>query len=571
MKFDRYNSSLLPQNLNPKNPPRPLRGRDQLNLPPSNSKMREEKKQQLKMAEEQMQLLRSKATELLLREEWKDCVHAYSQYISLCQDQISSTDTLLEADQLHKIRKSICLALSNRAEARSRLRDFSKALEDCDQALQIDSNHFKTLFCKGKILLNLNRYSIAMECFRVALLDPQANGSSQSVNGYLEKCKKLDLLSKTGAFDLSDWIVNGFRGKSPELAEYTGAVQIRKSEISGRGLFTTKNMDAGTLVLVTKAIATERSILPGKDLSEDAQLVMWKNFIDKVADLSTKCNKTGNLISKLSTGEDEDGLEVPDICLFRPETEEKSHPVEIEMGKMLAILDVNSLAEDAVSTKVLGKNNDYYGVGLWFLASFINHSCCPNARRLHVGDYLIVHACRDIKAGEEITFAYFDPLSPLDKRKEMSMTWGIQCKCKRCNFEEELWSKKEAREIEIGLERGMDVGGIVYRLEEEMRRWMVRGRERAYLRASFWSAYSEAYRSDRTMKRWGRRIPAMDAVVDSIVDVVGSHERLLKIFTEGMKKNGGLIGMERALKLCRGVYGKIVKKQAMRTLLDFHD
>nr|CAN65291.1 hypothetical protein VITISV_033030 [Vitis vinifera] len=42
-----------------------------------------------------------------------------------------------------------------------------------------------------------------------------------------------------------------------------GAVGIRKSEISGHGLFGTKNIDAGTIVLVTKAIATERRLYVG--------------------------------------------------------------------------------------------------------------------------------------------------------------------------------------------------------------------------------------------------------------------------------------------------------------------
>ena len=54
--------------------------------------------------------------------------------------------------------------------------------------------------------------------------------------------------------------------------------------ICERGLFATKNIDAGALILVTKAIAMERSIIMGgvQDLCEDAQLAMWKNFIDKV-------------------------------------------------------------------------------------------------------------------------------------------------------------------------------------------------------------------------------------------------------------------------------------------------
>ncbi|XP_057747975.1 methyltransferase FGSG_00040 [Arachis stenosperma] len=526
------------------------------------------------MAEEEyIQQLRSKATELFLREEWKDSIDAYSNLISHCthhQQQLS----LHHPDHLQKLHKSLCIALCNRAEARSRLRDFHCALQDCDRALQIDASHFKTLLCKGKILLCLNRYSMALECFKAALLDSQAAGNSETLIGYVDKCKKFEFLARTGSLDLSDWVSNGFHGKPPELAEYIGAVEIRKSDISGRGLFATKNIDAGSLILVTRAIVMERSILAGKDLSEDAQLAMWKNFIQKVSEFARKCYKTRDLIGMLSIGEDEEELEIPDIDLFRPENVGNVDSCEmIDMEKLLAILDVNSLTEDAVSANVLRKNNDSYGVGLWLLPSFINHSCCPNSRRLHVGDYLIVHASKDLKAGEEITFAYLDPLSPLSKRREMSMTWGIQCKCKRCRFENEVFAKQEIKEIEIGLERGMDVGGVVYKLEEHMKRLKVRGKEKAYLRASFWSAYCEAYRSDRSMKRWGRRIPAMDAVVDSVVDVVGGDHRLLKIRVEELKKNGGggsgLVGMEKALKLARDVYGKVVKKQAMKTLVEF--
>ena len=522
-----------------------------------------------------MQQLRSKATELLLREEWKESVLAYSQFISLCQDHIQKTHHLLQPDpdNVSKLHKSLCLALSNRAEARSRLREFIEALRDCDQALKIESAHFKTLLCKGKILMNINRYSMALDCFKTAQLDPQSCGTSESLNGYLEKCKKLEFLSRTGAFDISDWIVNKFQGKLPELAEYIGPVQIRKSEISGRGLFATKNIDAGTMLFATKAIAIERSIVGAQELNENAQLVMWKNFIDQVNNSASKCPKTCNLIGRLSSGEDEYDLEVPDISLFRPETEEDSTSLSFEKldsNRVLSILDMNSLVKEGVSAKVLGKNSDYYGIGLWVLACFINHSCIPNARRIHVGDYVLVHASRDVKAGEEITFAYFDVLSPLGKRKEMSKSWGFKCECKRCKFEEGIFSRQEVREIEMGLERGMEAGGVVYRLEEGMRRWMVRGKEKGYLRASFWAAFYEASSSDKSVKRWGRRLPPVDTVIDSIAEVVGSHERVLKILLERLKKSGGgsAVEAEKILKLGRGLYGKVVKKQAMKTLLD---
>ena len=62
--------------------------------------------------------------------------------------------------------------------------------------------------------------------------------------------------------------------------------------------------------------------------------------------------------------------------------------------------------------------------------------------------------------------------------------------------------------------------------------------------------------------------------MDSVVEVVGSDERVLKVVVEGLKKSGGgVVEFERAMKLGRGFYGKVVKKQAMRTLLELgiHD
>ncbi|KAJ8433260.1 hypothetical protein Cgig2_023212 [Carnegiea gigantea] len=534
------------------------------------------KEQQLaEMGEEtKMQQLRSKATELLLREDWRESIQAYSTFISLCQAQISKTHRESDPDNLSKLRKSLCLALSNRAEARFRLKEFRDALKDCEDALQIDGTHFKTLLCKGKILLSLNRYSLALGCFREALvLDPQCNGNLEMLNGFIDKCKKLDYVSRTGNFDVSDWVLSGFSGKCPDLGEFVGTVEIKRSEISGRGLFSTKNIDVGALVLVTKAVATERCILPkGEgDLGENAQLVMWKNFIDKVNESASKCPKTQHLISKLSAGENEDDLEIPDISLFKPETE-ATHvfPNEsLDVDKILSILDVNSLVEDAVSAKVLGRDGDFYGVGLWLLPSFINHSCSPNARRLHIGDYVIVLASREVKAGEEITFAYYDVLSPLSKRKDMEKTWGFYCKCKRCKYEEGMQSKPEIEEIKVVLERGLDVGCAIFRLEEYMKRGVVRGKEKGYFRASFWKAFSEAYQSEKTVRRWGRKIPALEPLVESLVEAVGSDERVLKVLIRKLTKCGGGFGeMERAIKLGRGVYGKVVKKQAMRILLE---
>ncbi|KAI3945393.1 hypothetical protein MKW92_004825 [Papaver armeniacum] len=531
--------------------------------------------------EELMQQLRFKATELLLREEYKESIQVYTQFISLSQNHLSKITSKSEnPDRFNKLQKTLCLALSNRAEAKSKIRHYAESLEDCNAALEIEKTHFKTLVCKGKILLHLNQYVNASNCFKSALHDNDSiqNSDFEMINGLLDRCKKLEYQSRTGVFDLSDWVLNGFsKDQNPDLAEFTGPVEIKKSEVSGRGLFTTKNVEAGSLLFVTKAVATDRGIfLP--ECGEDSKMVMWKDFVEKVVDVATKCRKTYDLICRLSTGEEEEMLPVPDIGVFRPDNDEflLSQDMKPDVARILNILDVNSLTEeDGISAKVLGKNSDYYGVGLWILASFINHSCEPNARRLHIGDHLMVHASRDIKTGEEIFFAYFDVLTPLNKRNEMSKTWGFHCQCNRCRFERDMFSRNQGlNEIEILLECGSEIGNVIVRLEEGMKRWMLKGekREKGHLRASFWRVFSEAFQSEKSMQRWGRRIPPAEVVGESVAEAVGSDERVLKMVVEGLRRNGvigGVVEMEKEMKLGRSVYGKVIKKRkAMKALLE---
>lgn len=99
-------------------------------------------------------------------------------------------------------------------------------------------------------------------------------------------------------------------------------------------------------------------------------------------------------------------------------------------------------------------------------------------------------------------------------------------------------------------------------LEECMKKHAVRGKEKGYLRASFFRAYCEIYTSEGLLKRWGRRIPTTEAIAESIAKV-------LKVLRANRSwSGGGIVEMDRVFKLGRGIYGKIVKKQALKTLLD---
>ncbi|KLO18058.1 MAS20-domain-containing protein [Schizopora paradoxa] len=87
------------------------------------------------------------------------------------------------------------------------------------------------------------------------------------------------------------------------------------------------------------------------------------------------------------------------------------------------------------------------GSGLYFVTSYLSHSCSPSVRPSFSGGTSDLHliATRDIKQGEELTMAYVDVSQRSDesvdvarrrRRSELAKGWKFGCKCLRC--EEEL-------------------------------------------------------------------------------------------------------------------------------------
>ncbi len=72
----------------------------------------------------------------------------------------------------------------------------------------------------------------------------------------------------------------------------------------------------------------------------------------------------------------------------------------------------------------------YDSCGIWTQASYINHSCTSTARRAFIGDMMIVRAARDLKAGAEITFWYYNPSDEVPQK--IFQQWGFRCDCTIC-------------------------------------------------------------------------------------------------------------------------------------------
>ena len=83
------------------------------------------------------------------------------------------------------------------------------------------------------------------------------------------------------------------------------------------------------------------------------------------------------------------------------------------------------------------------GIGLYPHVSFVNHSCDPNCTVVNFGKSIGIKAKRDIKKGEEITYAYFGfvtaggPVGHKDlfrqiRRAVLKREFGFDCTCQAC-------------------------------------------------------------------------------------------------------------------------------------------
>ncbi|KAI9598568.1 hypothetical protein BDF19DRAFT_346444, partial [Syncephalis fuscata] len=72
-------------------------------------------------------------------------------------------------------------------------------------------------------------------------------------------------------------------------------------------------------------------------------------------------------------------------------------------------------------------------VGVYPVASLLNHSCRPNCIYRFDGVQLQVIAQRPISAGEELTISYIDWIyGPNERTNQLERQYFFQCQCLRC-------------------------------------------------------------------------------------------------------------------------------------------
>ncbi|XP_065066385.1 histone-lysine N-methyltransferase SMYD3-like [Rhopilema esculentum] len=88
---------------------------------------------------------------------------------------------------------------------------------------------------------------------------------------------------------------------------------------------------------------------------------------------------------------------------------------------------------------ILNSDMNSIGVGIYDLASLINHDCTPNCVAVFEGAKVLIRSIKTISKNDEVTISYIESLETRDNRiKELKERYFFQCTCYTCSKESEF-------------------------------------------------------------------------------------------------------------------------------------
>lgn len=141
----------------------------------------------------------------------------------------------------------------NRCFARLQLQCFDAALEDANAVLTNSATCEKALFRKAEALYGLRQFKEAEEILdRLTILFPLNKTACQRLEHVRSRLQEL-----AGIYDFSEMLREKFEPTGLDRASYIGCVEVRSCKVKsrGRGLFLTKAVKAGELLLCEKAFS----------------------------------------------------------------------------------------------------------------------------------------------------------------------------------------------------------------------------------------------------------------------------------------------------------------------------
>ncbi|KAI7775561.1 hypothetical protein LA080_006572 [Diaporthe eres] len=349
------------------------------------------------------------------------------------------TKALAMADNHTDLRRALH---RNRAQVYLNLGQYQFALEDAmasvtsgeDTPHQTKMLNVKSYFRAGRAQYQLGNFDLAKEHLdEAARLDP----TDDTVKADLARIKQRILEQQTGDYDFSAMTQSATPShKKLDHATFTSNTRIGSAGKRGRGLFATKDIKHGNVVMVEKAFCVRF----GDELGKEYSLLI--NINTNRAQFGTQAECLYETMDKIRRNpyQASEFFDLFDGGKFKGK---KVRSVDgafvLDAFQVLAIAELNGFGCPSIRSNLDdeeeqgGKSN-----GIWLRASYMNHSCLPNTSRAFIGDMMMVRAVRDIKAGEEFLTSYQPASTRFPKRKEELDLWGFRCDCPLCQLERKL-------------------------------------------------------------------------------------------------------------------------------------
>lgn len=346
----------------------------------------------------------------------------------------------------------------NRAQVHLNLDRYELATEDAiasvipgdDLSHQSKAQNVKSYFRAGQAQYRLGDFSLAKEYLdQASHLDPLDG----TVAMHLGSSKMRILEQQSGGYDFAAMSQSATAShKKLDHANFTGNTKVASAGECGRGLFATKEIKHGSVVMVEKAFHV---VFEDKDCKESSMLI---NINTNQIEFGTHAERLSGLIDKMRRNPKQASRY---LDLFEGGSLKAKEVKIVDDGAVLDVFQVQAIAQhngfgcpsikSSLHDETGQDKSGSLSTGIWIHASYMNHSCLPNAGPAFLGDMMIVRATRDIKAGEEIRISYH-PAQTTDftDRKGKLSFWGFQCGCPLCQVESQvpasvLASRKQLR------------------------------------------------------------------------------------------------------------------------------
>ncbi|KZV96983.1 hypothetical protein EXIGLDRAFT_642702 [Exidia glandulosa HHB12029] len=347
--------------------------------------------------------------------------------------------------------------LLNRALAYLHLEYYSAALSDAELVIRDETtegqDRVKALFRAARAYYGRAEYSCAQQLFKEVLVyEP---GQVESV-GWVRRCEQRMKESRDGdgAYDWAGMYKEAQDSIHLDVADWVGPVEVASmpSRGGGRGVIATRDVRVGELLMVAKPYAvgfpaTTRETYLSYNLSTTE--IHGRSRVELISRTIAKVMaepSSAPLVCSLYAGPD--SLPAPPTYP-EPAASKLAAAAGSAQGNTATTLTNLTLVQDvdvlhierACSFNAFGIQNissapkartfDSTPSALYALPSLVNHACAGTATWACWGDVIVVRATCNLQRGEEVTMAYVNSSTYVDRAKFLSKYFG-SCDCWLC-------------------------------------------------------------------------------------------------------------------------------------------